>query len=348
MEEISINGQKIGPKHKPYIVAELSANHNGSLDKALAAIEMIAHSGADAVKLQTYTPDTMTINSDAPDFCITEGLWQGYTLYDLYQQAQTPFEWHAPLFQKAKELGISIFSTPFDESAVELLESLDAPAYKIASFEATDISLIQRVAQTGKPLIISTGMANLAEITEAVAAAKDNGCQELVLLHCISSYPAPVEQANLATIADLAKRFNCVAGLSDHSLGTAVAVASIPLGACMIEKHVTLDRNDKGPDSEFSLEPAELVTLCQDTYTAWQAIGVAGYERKPAEALSAKFRRSLYFVKPLQAGATIAPSDIRRIRPGYGLAPKYFTEIIGKKVTQDIAGGTAVTWDLLE
>lgn len=348
MNEISIDGRKIGRQHKPYIIAELSANHNGSIDRALETIEMAARCGADAIKLQTYTADTMTIDCDFDDFQIQGGLWDGYKLYDLYQEAHTPFEWHEAMFAKARELGITVFSTPFDETAVDLLESLNAPAYKIASFEAIDILLIKRVALTGKPMIISTGMANLEEITEAVAAAHDGGCKELVLLHCISGYPSPVDQANLATIKDIAERFNCVVGLSDHTMGTAVSVASIPLGACLIEKHVTLSRKQKGPDSEFSLEPNELKALVDDTNFAWQSIGVVGYERKPVEEASLKFRRSIYFIKDMKEGEIITQKTVRRIRPGYGLAPKHMDDILGKKVIKNIARGTATAWNLID
>ncbi|USE39413.1 pseudaminic acid synthase [Endozoicomonas sp. SCSIO W0465] len=347
MKTIEINGQKIGCQHKPYIIAELSANHNGSIDRALKTIEMAKASGADAIKLQTYTADTMTINCNKPDFQIIGGLWDGYKLYDLYEWAHTPFEWHKAMFDKAREIGITVFSTPFDESAVDLLESLNAPAYKIASFELTDLPLIKRVAQTGKPIIMSTGMANFKEIEEAVMTAKAHGCEELVVLHCISAYPAPAEQANLATIADIAEKFDCVGGLSDHTLGTAVAIASVALGARVIEKHVTLSRNDKGPDSEFSMEPDELRQLCMDTEVAWKSIGIAGYERKPVEEPSMKFRRSIYFVKDIKAGEAITKHHIRRIRPGYGLAPKYFDELIGKTVNQNIDRGTATSWKLI-
>ncbi|QBG35215.1 pseudaminic acid synthase [Litorilituus sediminis] len=345
---ITIDNKKIGANHKPYIIAELSANHNGKIDKALKAIEVAAQCGADAVKIQSYTADTMTIDCDKDDFQVKGGLWDGYKLYDLYQWAQTPFEWHQQLFAKAKEVGITLFSTPFDESAVDLLEALDAPAYKLASFEITDLPLIKRIAQTGKPMIISTGMANLEEITDAINTAKDNGCKELVVLHCISAYPAPFEQANLATIADIAKRFDVIAGLSDHTLGTVVSVTSIALGASLIEKHFTLDRNDKGPDAEFSLEPDELKRLVEETQAAHQALGVAGYERKPVEQASMKFRRSLYFVKDIVKGEQITEQHIRRIRPGYGIAPKYFQQLLGKKVTQTITRGTAVSWDLID
>jgi len=345
---ITIKGTKIGLAFKPYIIAELSANHNGSIEKALESIEVAAKCGVDAIKIQSYTPDTMTIDCDKEDFQIHGGLWNGYKLYDLYQWAQTPFEWHKQLFDKAKEVGITLFSTPFDETAVELLEELNAPAYKLASFEITDLPLIKRIAQTGKPLIISTGMANLAEITDAINMARENGCKELVVLHCISAYPAPFEQANLATIADISKRFNVVSGLSDHSLGTVVSVTSVAFGASLIEKHFILDKHDKGPDSAFSLEPDDLVRLVNETKAAHQAIGKAGYERKPIEEASMKFRRSLYFVKDIKQGEVITTTHVRRIRPGYGLAPKYYQDLLGKKVKQNIARGTAVAWELID
>lgn len=344
---ITINGTNIGPDFPPYIIAELSANHNGRIEQALKGIEEAAKCGVDAIKIQSYTPDTMTIDSDKDDFRIKGGLWNGYKLYDLYQWAQTPFEWHQQLFDKAKEVGITLFSTPFDESAVELLESFDVPAYKLASFEITDLPLIKRIAQTGKPLIISTGMANMKEIEEAISTARDNGCKELVVLHCISAYPAPVEQANLATIADISQRFDVISGLSDHSLGTVVSVTSIALGASLIEKHFTLDRNDKGPDAEFSLEPDEFKRLVKETKEAYQAIGVAGYERKPVEQASMTFRRSLYFVADIKQGEVITTKHIRKIRPGYGLAPKYFQKVLGQTASQNITRGTAVSWELI-
>lgn len=344
---IEIDGVKIGSNYKPYIIAELSANHNGSLEKAFVAMEAAAACGVDAIKIQSYTPDTMTIDCQKEDFQISGGLWDGNNLYDLYTQAQTPFEWHKPLFDKAKALGVTLFSTPFDESAVDLLESLNTPAYKIASFELTDLALIQYVAQTGKPMIMSTGMANLDEIEEAIKTARDNGCNDLVVLHCISAYPAPAEQSNLATIQDLSKKFKVISGLSDHTLGTAVSVTSVALGASLIEKHFTLDRTDKGPDSEFSLEPAELKKLVEETTIAHQAIGQAGYERKPVEADNIKFRRSLYFVRDLKRGDVITDSDVKRIRPGFGLAPKHYQEVVGQKVIADIERGTAVSWELI-
>lgn len=344
---IEIAGRKIGADFKPYIIAEISANHNGNIEVALQTLEAAAKLGVDAIKIQSYTPDTMTIACDKEDFQITGGLWHGYNLYDLYKWAQTPFEWHQPLFAKAKELGVTLFSTPFDESAVDLLESLDAPAYKVASFELTDLPLIKYIAQTGKPMIMSTGMANLTEIEEAINTARENGCKDLVVLHCISAYPAPAEQSNLATIKDLAKRFDVISGLSDHTLGTAVAVTSVALGASLIEKHFTLDRRKKGPDSEFSIEPNELDTLVKETNIAFQAIGNASYERKPVEEANIKFRRSLYFVQDIKQGETITEQHIKRIRPGYGLPPKYLSKVIGQKVNQTIERGTAVSWELI-
>jgi pseudaminic acid synthase len=341
-----INGRAIGFDQPPYLIAELSANHNGSLERALQTIDAAHQAGADAIKLQTYTADTMTIDSDDKDFMIKGGLWDGYKLYDLYRWAETPFEWHQAMFAHARKLGITVFSTPFDESAVDLLEELGAPVYKIASFENTDLPLIRYVAKTGKPMIISTGMATEDEIAEAVEAARGSGCTELVLLHCISSYPAPMDQANIRQIAELGRRFDVVPGLSDHTLGTTVSVAAVALGACVIEKHFTLSRSDKGPDSEFSIEPDELQRLCHETHDAWQALGQVGYDRHPAEAESKIFRRSIYFVRDLPAGSIIGPEDIRRIRPGMGLAPKYFDELLGKRLKVAIRRGTATRWDL--
>ncbi len=270
-------------KTKPFIIAELSANHNGSIERAFESIKAAKEAGADAVKIQTYTADTMTIPCDNDDFKIKGGLWDGLNLYDLYKEAHTPYEWHKPLFDYAQEIGIMIFSSPFDKTAVDLLEELNTPLYKVASFEIIDLPLIKYIAQTKKPMIITTGMANLEEITEAVEVAKENGCTDLVLLHCISSYPAPVEQSNLLTIPDLTKRFNTTVGLSDHTMGIAVAIASVALGASVIEKHFTLSRKDKGIDSEFSIEPKELKQLCIDSKIAWEALGEAGYELKKAE-----------------------------------------------------------------
>lgn len=344
---ICINGREIGPNHPPYIIAELSANHNGNIERAFETIKAARDSGADAIKIQTYTADTMTIDCDLEEFIIRDGLWDGYKLYDLYKWAETPFEWHKAIFEYAASIGITIFSTPFDESAVDLLESLNVPAYKIASFEATDLTLIRYVARKGKPMIISTGMCSEQEIEEAVSTARESGCRELALLHCISSYPAPVDQANLKQMLNLADRFKSMPGLSDHTLGTAVSVAAVALGACLIEKHFTLSRLDKGPDSLFSIEPAELECLCQDTYDAWSALGNADFDRQPAEESSKRYRRSLYFVKDMKAGQTISESDIRRIRPGYGIAPKYFDEVIGRTVKVDVLRGTSLQWKLL-
>lgn len=339
-----INGRKVGPDHPPYIIAELSANHNGSLERALQTIDAAQRCGAGAIKLQTYTADTMTIDCDRPDFMVKGGLWDGFKLYDLYKWAQTPFEWHQTMFEHARKIGITVFSTPFDESAVDLLERLDAPAYKIASFENTDLPLIRYVAKTGKPMIMSTGMATEAEIAEAVDTARGAGCKDLVLLHCISSYPAPMDQANLRQMPELARRFGTIPGLSDHTIGTTASVAAVALGACVIEKHFTLSRSDKGPDSEFSIEPAELERLCQETHDAWLALGKVGYQRQSAEEGSKVFRRSVYFVRDLPAGAIVSAGDIRRIRPGMGLPPKYFDALIGKRLKVGVVRGTATNW----
>ncbi|MCG2579695.1 MAG: pseudaminic acid synthase [Marinobacter sp.] len=342
---VTIDGRKIGPEHPPYIIAELSANHNGSLERALETIDEAHRRGASAVKLQTYTADTMTIDSDRPEFQLTEGPWAGYKLYNLYQWAQTPFEWHQAMFEHARKLGITVFSTPFDETAVDLLESLNAPAYKIASFEVTDLPLIEYIAKTGKPIIMSTGMANEEEIQEAVDTVRSAGCEELVLLHCISSYPAPMDQANLAQVMELGRRFNAIPGLSDHTLGTTASVAAVALGACLIEKHFTLSRGDKGPDSDFSIEPDELERLCVDTKDAWSSIGQVGYTRQQAEKGNRQFRRSIYFVKDLTAGTIVGESDIRRIRPGSGLDPKFFRDLIGKRLKVDVKYGTPTSWE---
>lgn len=341
----AINGQPIGPEQPPYIIAELSANHNGSLERALQTIEAAHRCGASAIKLQTYTADTMTIDCDRPDFMVKGGLWNGFKLYDLYKWAQTPFEWHQAMFEHARKLGIAVFSTPFDESAVDLLERLDAPAYKIASFENTDLPLIRYVARTGKPIIMSTGMATEAEIAEAVDTARSAGCRDLVLLHCISSYPAPMDQANVRQMQELARRFGIIPGLSDHTIGTTASVAAVALGACVIEKHFTLSRADKGPDSEFSIEPQELERLCREARDAWLALGAAGYQRQAAEEGSKVFRRSIYFVRDLRAGAIVSAEDMRRIRPGMGLPPKYFDDLIGKRLRVDVVRGTATCWD---
>ncbi|TMX34656.1 pseudaminic acid synthase [Vibrio sp. Hep-1b-8] len=339
---ITIDGRKIGPDFPPYIIAELSANHNGDINRAFQIMEEAKKAGADAIKLQTYTHETITMDSDSEEFQIHGGLWDGQTLYELYKSAHMPWEWHKPLFEKAKELGITIFSSPFDFTAVELLEELDAPAYKIASFELVDLPLIKRVAKTGKPMIMSTGMANEEEIREAIAVARDNGCEELVVLHCVSGYPAPADQYNLRTIKDMQSRFGVLSGLSDHTIDNATAVTSIALGACLIEKHVTMDRNGGGADDSFSLEPQELQALCQDTKTAWQALGKVNYERTEAEKGNVKFRRSLYVVKDIKAGEELTSDNIRSIRPGFGLAPKHYENVLGKFASEALPRGTAL------
>jgi N-acetylneuraminate synthase len=346
--QITIGTRQIGPEFPPFIIAELSANHNGSLVRAMETIDVAKRCGADAIKLQTYTADTMTIDCDGPDFMISGGLWNGYKLYDLYKWAETPYEWHQALFDHARKSEMTIFSTPFDETAVDLLESLNAPAYKIASFELVDLPLIRYVARTGKPMIMSTGMASDDEIEEAVTTAREGGCRDLVLLHCISSYPASVDQANLRQIPELAKRFGVLSGLSDHTLGTTVSVAAVALGACVIEKHFTLSRSDKGPDSDFSVEPEELEKLCLDARVAWAAIGVANFERQDVEKKNLVFRRSLYIVKDMNAGDVLTTDNLRRIRPGHGLAAKYFEEVLGKKINQDLKKGTPLYWEFVK
>ena len=320
-----INGHEIGETQPPYIIAEISANHNGKIDNAFKIIDMAKRAGADAIKMQTYTPDTITLNSTKSDFQIKDGLWAGTYLYELYSKAFTPWEWHKELFNYAKLKNISIFSTPFDFSAIELLESLDTPAYKIASFECVDLPLIREVATTGKPLIISTGMANQKEIREAVDTALKYGSGQLTLLHCISGYPAPAGDYNLHTLKDMKSRYNVDVGLSDHTLDNTTAIAAIALGAVMIEKHVTLDRKAGGPDDSFSLEEDGLRELCLATKTAWQSLGKVNYERTEAEKGNVKFRRSLYFVRAMKQGDVITENDIRSVRPGFGLLPVFVT-----------------------
>ncbi|WP_338660010.1 pseudaminic acid synthase [Pseudomonas bubulae] len=345
---ISIAGRPIGPDHAPYIIAELSANHNGKLETALKIIEEAKKAGADAVKLQTYTADTITLDCDSEEFQIHGGLWDGKNLYQLYKEAQMPWEWHSILFEHARKLGITIFSSPFDNTAVDLLESLNAPAYKIASFEAVDLPLIKYVASTGKPMIISTGMADADEIQEAIQAARDGGCKELAILHCVSGYPAPAADYNLRTIPDMMSRFGLVTGLSDHTLDNTTAIASVVMGASVIEKHFTLDRSGGGPDDSFSLEPAELAALCRDSKTAWASLGQVDYGRKSSEQGNVKFRRSLYFVKDLKAGDIISADTVRSVRPGFGLPPKFLNEIIGSQVTKDITANTATNINLIK
>ena len=345
--EIRIAGRTIGPDHPPYVICELSANHNGNLDAALQLIEEGSKAGADAIKIQTYTADTITLDSDAEEFRIKGGLWDGRRLHDLYAEAHTPWDWHGALFEHARRLGVTMFSSPFDPTAVDLLEDLNAPAYKIASFEAVDLPLIRYVAATGKPMIISTGMADADEIAEAVAAARDAGCMELALLHCVSGYPALPEEYNLRTIPDIAHRFGTIVGLSDHTLDNATAIASVALGASLIEKHFTLDRSGGGPDDSFSLEPAEFSALCRDAKTAWSAVGQVNYRRKSSEQGNVQFRRSLYFVRDLAAGETITADAVRSVRPGFGLPPKLLDDVIGRRVNRAVARHTAVREDLL-
>lgn len=348
MTYISIAGRKIGPDYSPYIIAEMSANHNGSIETAFKIIDEAKKAGADAVKLQTYRADTITLDSQDEQFMIRGGLWDGQSLYELYQDAQMPWEWHKPLFEYAQKIGITIFSSPFDFTAVDLLEELDAPAYKIASFEAIDLPLIKYVAKTGKPMIISTGMANEEEIEEAIAAAREGGCKELVILRCVSGYPAPAEEYNLRTILDMQERFGILTGLSDHTLDNTTAIASVALGACVIEKHFTLDRDGGGPDDSFSLEPKDLVELCKNSKTAWQALGSVNYGLKSSEQGNVKFRRSLYFTKDLKAGDVITPDNVKSVRPGYGLEPKYYEDILGKKVVKDVMSNTPVALHLID
>jgi pseudaminic acid synthase len=340
-----ILGREISERVPPYIIAEISANHNGNVENAFKIIDMAKRCGADAVKMQTYTPDTITLNSKKEDFFITDGLWKGRTLHQLYEWAHTPWEWHAEMFAYAKEVGITLFSTPFDDTAINLLEDLNTPAYKIASFECTDLNLIKRVAHTNKPLIISTGMANDAEISEAVETAMKFGTGELTLLHCVSGYPSPPDEYNLRTIADMKNRFGVNVGLSDHTLCNVTAISAVALGAVMIEKHVTLSRDGGGPDDSFSLEEDGLLELCSSTKVAWQALGKVNYERTKAEKGNVKFRRSLYYVRSLKKGDVITENDIKSVRPGFGLPPKYYEKLIGLRVLQTVEENTPVTFD---
>jgi pseudaminic acid synthase len=342
---IEIEGRKVGAGFEPFVICELSGNHNGSLDRALALIDAAAATGCDAIKVQTYTADTITLKTDRPEFLLSGGLWDGRTLHDLYGEAYTPYEWHAALFARARELGVILFSTPFDDTAVDLLEGLDAPAYKIASFEIVDLPLISRVAATGKPIIMSTGMASEAEIDAAVDVAKGGG--GLVLLHCVSAYPAEISTANVRTVPLLAQRFGVEAGLSDHTPGTAASVAAVALGACVIEKHFTLARADGGPDAAFSLEPAEFTALVRDCKDAWSALGVAGFERGGTERANAQFRRSLYVVAEVAAGDLITKANVRSIRPGLGLAPKHLPDVLGKRAVRDLSYGEPLAWDMI-
>ena len=343
--EITIAGRKIGSAHTPYVIAEMSANHNGNIETAFRIVEEAKKAGADAIKMQTYRPDTITLNCDLPDFQIDDGLWAGRTLYELYEWAHTPWDWHKPLFDHARKLGITIFSSPFDSTAIDLLEDLNAPAYKIASFEAVDLPLIKYAARTGKPMIISTGMADAEEVQEAIDAAREGGCKELAILHCVSGYPAPADDYNLRTIPDMIQRFGLVTGLSDHTLDNTTAITSVALGASIIEKHFTLDRSGGGPDDSFSLEPDELRELCLNSKTAWSALGCVDYGRKSSEQGNAKFRRSLYFVRDLEAGDVITEDCVRSVRPGFGIAPKYLFDVVNKKARRRIRANTKVSSD---
>ncbi|MDC7696067.1 pseudaminic acid synthase [Asticcacaulis sp. DXS10W] len=345
--EISIAGRKIGAAHSPYIICELSGNHNGSLDRALALVDAAADTGCDAIKLQTYTADTITLKSDRPEFRITGGLWDGRTLHDLYDEAHTPWDWHAALFERAAKRGVTMFSSPFDETAVDFLDALGAPAFKIASFELIDLPLVAYAAAKGKPLVMSTGMANLSEIEAAVATARQYGTGEIVLLHCVSEYPARIADANVRVVPDLGAKFGCPSGLSDHTFGTAASVASIALGGCVIEKHFTLARADGGPDSGFSLEPAEFTALVKDCKDAWAALGHVHYDLVGSERTSRPFRRSLYVVADVKAGETFTRANVRSVRPGRGLPPVRLWDVLGKTATRDIVSGEPLSDDMV-
>ncbi|MBU1404733.1 MAG: pseudaminic acid synthase [Proteobacteria bacterium] len=346
---IKIGEREIGLKHAPFVIAEMSGNHNQSLERALEIVEAAVKTGAHALKIQTYTPDTMTLDLDEREFHISDpnSLWAGTSLYKLYGEAYTPWEWHKPIFDRARELGIIVFSTPFDDMAVDFLEKLDVPCYKIASFENTDLPLIRRVAATGKPLIISTGMATVAELDETVRVARAAGCKDLILLKCTSTYPATAEKTNILTIPHLRELFGCEIGLSDHTMGVGVSVASVALGATVIEKHFTLNRADGGVDSAFSMEPAEMAQLVIETERAWQALGQVSYGPTEAERKSIVFRRSLYIVKDLKAGDVLTKESVRAIRPGLGLPTKYLDVVLGRTVNQDVEKGTPMKWELL-
>lgn len=345
---ISIAGRAIGPGERPYVIAEMSGNHNGDLQRALRILEAAKAAGADAVKLQTYTPDTITIDHDAPEFVVSGGLWHGRRLHELYQEAHTPWDWHYPLFSRAREIGITIFASPFDPTAVDFLASLDSPAYKIASPEVIDLPLIRYASGQGKPLVISTGMATLKEIEEAVGAARESGDGGVLLLHCTAAYPTPPEEANLATISDLAKRLGVPVGLSDHTMDTTVATIAVALGACVIEKHFTLSRADGGVDSAFSLEPDELARLVRDVSVAQAAVGSPSYSPTHSEASVLKNRRSLYVVNPVRKGEALTRTSIRSIRPAQGLPPKYLDEVIGRRAARDLKFGEPLDWSMIE
>ena len=348
MREINLGGRRIGPGHAPFVIAEMSGNHNQSLERALAIVDAAARTGAHALKLQTFTADTMTLDLGEREFFVSDpdNLWTGNSLYQLYQQAHTPWEWHQSIFNRCRELGMIGFSTPFDQTAVDFLQSLDVLCYKIASFENTDLPLIRRVAATGKPLIISTGMASVAELDETVRCARAAGCKDLILLKCTSTYPASPEASNLLTIPHMRTLFDCEVGLSDHTMGLGVAVASVALGASVIEKHFTLDRSDGGVDSTFSLEPQEFSSLVAECERAWQARGCVSYGPSEKERASLAYRRSLYITEDMKMGDVLTERNLRAIRPGLGLAPKFYEQVLGKAINRDAGRGTPVSWDL--
>lgn len=349
MREVTIGGTKIGAGHPPFVIAEMSGNHNRSLERALEIVAAASRAGAHALKLQTYTADTMTLNLSEGEFSIEDpnSLWKGSSLYELYQQAYTPWEWHRPIFERCRELGLICFSTPFDESAVDFLEGLEVPCYKVASFENTDLPLIRKVAATGKPMIVSTGMATLAELDETVGAAREAGCRDIVLLKCTSTYPASAENTNILTIPHLRQTFGCEVGLSDHSMGLGVAVAAVALGASVIEKHFTLARADGGVDSAFSLEPDEMKALVEESRRAWQSLGSVSYGPTVGELPSLRFRRSLYVVDDLRQGERLSAANLKAIRPGLGLPTKYLDLFLGRRVMRDVKKGTPLDWNLL-
>lgn len=348
MSTIEIDGRTIGDGESPYFIAEISANHNGSLERAVEIMEGAALAGADAVKLQTYTADSLTIKCDTEDFKISGGLWDDRTLYDLYQEASTPWDWHEPLFAKARELGVTVFSSAFDQRSADLLNELGAPAIKIASFELVDLPLISYVAGMGKPLILSTGLASVAEIEEAVVAARQAGCEQLALLYCISGYPTPLAQANLRTIEDMSHRFSVPVGLSDHTMGTTAATVAVALGASIVEKHITLKREDGGPDAEFSLEVGELPGMVVALRDAQASLGHVDHGIKPSEAPNLRFRRSLYAVRDIEAGERLTEENIRSIRPGFGLPPKFYEQLLGQPIRHSIAAGTPLKWEYFD
>jgi N-acetylneuraminate synthase len=349
MNEVTIRGRKIGEGHPPFVIAELSGNHNQSLERALAIVDAAAQTGVHALKIQTYDADTMTLDVDRPEFFIRDpkSLWNGYSLHKLYQEAYTPREWHKPIFDRCEQHGMIGFSTPFDATAVEFLESLNVPMYKVASFEITDLPLIRKIARTGKPILMSTGMATEEEMAEALAVVRAEGCADVALLKCTSTYPATPQNTNLLTIADMRKRFGCQIGLSDHTIGIGVAVAAVGLGATVVEKHFTLARADGGVDSAFSMEPAEMAALVTEAIRAWQALGRISYGPTESEKASLQFRRSIYVVADLRAGDVLTEKHLRIVRPSVGLAPRHFEDVLGRRVTKDVSRGTPLTWDLL-